>query len=94
LDDRLSPVERFARRRELIAELSDLGFVDLVILNEAPALLAHRALQGRLLLKRDPGLYVEFFVHTLGASEDERHWRDMDHRARVQRLREGRFGRP
>jgi predicted nucleotidyltransferase len=93
-DDRLSPVERFARQRELIAELSDLGFIDLVVLNDAPPLLAHRALQGRRIVEHDHGVYVEFFIRTLGASEDERYWREMHHRARLQRLAEGRFGRP
>ena len=94
LAPRLSPRERFQRRRELLADLSDLGAVDLVVLNEAPPLLAHRALQGRRLVHRDPDLYVRFFVRTLAESEDERPWRELHHQARLRRLEEGRFGRP
>jgi predicted nucleotidyltransferase len=92
--DRLSPQERFRRRRELITELCDLGKVDLVVLNEAPALLGHRALQGRRLMLRDRVAYVRYFVRTLSRSEDERYFRERDDRARLQRLAEGRFGRP
>jgi predicted nucleotidyltransferase len=90
----LSPRERFRRRRELLAELSDLGRVDLTVLNDAPPLLAHRALQGRRLVEREHDAYVRFFVRTLAESEDERHWRDLHHEARLRRLEEGRFGRP
>lgn len=93
-DPPLSSQARFAHRRELVSDLADLGRIDLVVLNEAPPLLAHRALQGRRLVHRDPAAYVRFFVRTLGESGDERHWRELDHQARLRRLAEGRFGRP
>lgn len=93
-DEGLSPDERFDRLCRLSAELEDIGPVDLVDLNQAPPLLAHRALMGRRLLVRAHTAFIRFFVRTLAMSEDERHWRDLHHAARLKRLAEGRFGRP
>jgi predicted nucleotidyltransferase len=92
--EELTPEQRFAGLCRLSAELEDIGAVDLVDLNGAPPLLAHRALMGRLLFKRDETAFVRFFVRTLAMSEDERHWRDLHHAARMTRLAEGKFGRP
>lgn len=89
-----TPRQRFDLRVRIGATLEDLGHPDVVVLNDAPPLLAHRALMGRLLLNRDPEGYVRFFVKTLALSNDEQHWRDIHARAREERLREGRFGRP
>jgi len=94
LDDRLTSRERFALRLALLADLQDLGQVDLVVLNEAPPLLAHRALQGERLLVKQPSAFVRFFVRKLAEAEDERWWRELHARARSRRLAEGRFGRP
>jgi predicted nucleotidyltransferase len=94
LDEELSPRQRFRHRLQLIGELDDLGEIDLVVLNEAPALLGHRALLGQLLFARDRIAYVRYFVRTLSRSEDERYYRERDHRERLRRLEEGRFGRP
>jgi predicted nucleotidyltransferase len=95
LGEGLGPAERLAARLGLATELSDPGHVDLVVLNDAPALLAHRALQGgRPLLARDPGAYVRFFVRTPAASGDEAYWRRFHEQARRRRLEEGRHGRP
>lgn len=90
----LSRDDRFALRLRLLAELDDLGRVDLVILNDAPPLLAHRAIMGERLLVRDEVALVRFSVRTLAASQDGRYWRDLHRRARIARLREGTFGRP
>ena len=95
LDERLGPEARFAARLRLATELSDIGRVDLVVLNDAPPLLAHRALQGgRRLFTRDARTYVRFFVRTLAASGDAAYWRSVQAPARRRRLEEGRYGRP
>lgn len=83
---------RFRERVRLAAELGEA--VDLVVLDDAPPLLALRGLQGRLLLDRDPVRRVRFSVRTLGAAEDERYFARIHAEAREKRLREGRFGRP
>jgi predicted nucleotidyltransferase len=90
----LTPRERFAVRLRLIAELEDLGGVDVVVLNDAPPLLAQRALQGRSLFGKDTSAYVRFFVRTLAEAGDEAYWRELHRTARAARLAEGRFGRP
>jgi len=90
----LSPEERWKLRLRLHATLEDLGTLDVVVLNDAPALLAHRALQGRPVLVRDRVAYTRFFVRTVARSEDERHYRQIHQAARERRLAEGRFGRP
>jgi hypothetical protein len=86
--------ERFRLRLTLQAELDALGRMDVVILNDAPPLLAARALQGERLLVRDRTAYVRFFVRTLALAGDEAYWRRIHAEARARRLREGRFGRP
>jgi len=90
----LSADQRFAVRLRLLAELDDLGRVDLLILNDAPPLLAHRAIMGRRLVVRDEVALVRFSVRTVAMSEDGRYWRDLHRRARSRRLEEGTFGRP
>ena len=94
VDDRLDARQRFELRLRLSAALDDLGRADVVVLNDAPPLLAHRALSGRMVFARDRRAYVRFFVRTLAAAEDERHFRAIFARARQARVREGRFGRP
>jgi uncharacterized protein len=94
LEPELSAGERFRLRAKLSGILGDLGDVDVVVLNDSPPLLAHRALQGRLLFASDRRAYVRFFVSTIAASEDERYYRGLHERARRERIEEGRFGRP
>ena len=97
LEEGLSARDRFGVRRRLIAELEDvdgLAGLDLVVLNDAPALLGHRALQGELLFAHDRQAYVRYFVRTLAASGDEAYYRDLHREARRRRLEEGTFGRP
>ena len=90
----LSPQQRFKLRLRLLAELEELGPSDLVILNDAPPLLAHRAIMGRRLVVRDATALVRFSVRTLAQSEDQRPWRELHRRARQRRLEEVIFGRP
>ncbi len=92
-DPALSAAERAEQRARLIAALEPRDRVDLLILNEASPLIAHRALQGRVLLMRDRTTYSRFFCKTLAESGDLAYWSELHARARRERLREGRFGR-
>lgn len=94
LSETSSADDRFQLIRRLASELDDLGTVDLVVLNEAPALLGHRALMGEPLFVRNKTAFVRYFVKTLAESEDERYFREIHADARRKRLEEGRFGRP
>ena len=94
VEERLAARERFDVRLSVAAALEGLGQPDVIVLNDAPPLLAHRALQGKPILTRDKRAYVRFFVRTLALAEDERHFRAIFARARRDRVREGRFGRP
>jgi predicted nucleotidyltransferase len=94
LDDALDARERSRIRLRLVAALEPAIQVDVVILNDAPALLARRALDGERLFIRDQRTFVRFFVRTLAAAGDEAFWRDLHARERARRLAEGRFGRP
>lgn len=93
LDPSLDGPSRAAKRAHLIAELEPEYRVDLVVLNDAPPLVAHRALCGERLFVRDPAAYVRFFVHTLALALDESHWNEIHARARRRRLEDGTFGR-
>jgi hypothetical protein len=94
LDPDLDGGRRFQVQRRLIAAIEPSDRADVVVLNEAPALLAHRALQGRLLIMRDRVAYTRFFVNTMAQAGDEAYWNDLHARERRRRLEEGRFGRP
>jgi uncharacterized protein len=88
LVETLNPAARFAIRRDLAASLEPALRVDIVVLNDAPPLLAHRALMGELLLDRDHDTYVRFFVRTVGVSLDQAHARKIHADARRLRLME------
>lgn len=94
LDEALDASSRFRVRRELAAALEPDITVDVVVLNDAPPLLAHRGLTGDLLVDRDRAQYVRFFVRTLGASHDEAYARRIHADARRERLIAGSHGRP
>jgi predicted nucleotidyltransferase len=94
LSPQLTPKERFESRLKLVAALQDVGNIEVVILNDAPPLLAQRALQGKRLLVKDPKTFVRFFVRTQAEAGDEQYWRRIHAAARARRLQEGQFGRP
>lgn len=94
LADSLAPEQRSAVRDRLVASIEPQDRVDLVVLNDAPPLLAHRALLGEKLLVRDEAAYVRFVVRTLAAAGDEAYWRELHARERRTRLEQERFGRP
>jgi uncharacterized protein len=98
LDPDLGDSARFRLRLELIGRAaSALGTneVDLVVLNDAPPLLKHRALRsGVRLLDRDPVRRVRLESRAVADYLDTKPLRDRLSRAMVRRLAEGRFGRP
>jgi len=94
LDPCLDPAARWQLRTRLTAALAPAIAADVVVLNDAPPLLARRALQGRILLARDPVAYSRFFVRALAAAGDEQYWNELHARERERRLAGGRFGRP
>jgi predicted nucleotidyltransferase len=93
LDEGLSDRRRFEQRIDLLAALDDLGEIDLLVLNDAPPLLAQRALQGTRLFVKDSVVFTRFFVRIEAMAGDEQYWRQLHMRARKRRLEEGRFGR-
>lgn len=92
LDEAMDDRARFQWLRQAHAALSGIQ-VDLVVLNDAGTLAAHRAISGRKLLVRDEVAWVRFFVHTQARYGDEAYYRDLHRRAREQRIREDTFGR-
>jgi len=92
-DPSLDAQSRASRHARLIADLEPEFRVDLIVLNDAPPLVAHRALLGERLFVRDRSAYVRFFVHTLALAFDESHWNEIHANARRHRLAEGTFGR-
>lgn len=90
----VSERERFDLRLRLGLELEEIGQADVVVLNDAPPLLAQSALKGRRVLVRDKTALVRFFVKTMAFADDARWWSEIHLRARLQRIAEGRFGRP
>ncbi len=74
LNDRIPARRRFDYRLTLIADLGSAlrrSDVDVVILNEAPPLLAHRVLsKGRLIFERSASARVRFQVQTANRYAD------------------------
>lgn len=93
LDERLDANGRAAVHKRLAAAFPQNVDVDLVVLNDSPSLLAHRALSGDQLFVRDRDLFARVFVRILGQSMDEAYWREMYRTARLARIEEGTFGR-
>jgi uncharacterized protein len=98
LDPDLDPAERFAARMRLLnAAVAALGTdeVDLVVLNDAPPLLQHRARRGAIpLVERDRPRRVRFEADALVRYLDTARLREELARGLRHRLEEGRFGRP
>lgn len=68
--------------------------VDVVILNNAPPLLAHEAIKGRLLFERSPEARVEYIVNVQRRYLDLKYFYAIDHAYMRKRLKEGTFGQP
>src|SRR5262249_32745686 len=98
LDASLTSDERFAQRLQLLGDLSPIfgtDNVDVVILNDAPLLLAYETLRhGVLLYCADAQTRIEFQVRTLRAYEDTIPLRHILSEAMIARLKAGTFGKP
>jgi len=96
LPEELPKTDYLEFRLELAAELSQLlrtDAVDLVILNDAPPLLRHRAIiQGKLIYSGDDIARVRFEVRTLQEYLDVKPLLNLQTRRLRERLREGSFG--
>jgi predicted nucleotidyltransferase len=92
VDDTLDATARFQLRRELATALEPALQVDVVVLNDAPPLLGHRALAGQLVVDRDHVRYVRYFVRTLAQSHDMANARRIHADARRHRLTQGSHG--
>jgi uncharacterized protein len=88
LEEDLGAAAHLQLRRELAAALEPAMRVDVVVLNDAPPLLGHRALAGELVVDRDHARYVWYFVRTLGMSMDMAFARRVHAQARRIRLAE------
>ena len=91
------PRERYLELRlRMIAELSDLldtDRVDLVILNQAPPLLAHRVVtRGRLIWARDDITRARFEARAIQEYLDLKPLYELERRYMAERIKEGRFG--
>ncbi len=97
LDPALPPERRSHLRSELLlAAIDALGTdeVDVVVLNEAPPLLRHRALKGALrLFERDPRTRIRLETIALLDYLDTAQLRKTLAAGRRRRIEEGRFGR-
>jgi uncharacterized protein len=86
-EDRGRTIRKLAARlgREVASQL-----LDLVILNDAPALLRHRVLRnGVLLMQRSPEERVRFALETIREYQDGQVRREWFTRRRIQRLKAG-----
>jgi predicted nucleotidyltransferase len=97
LTSKMSPSERWQRRLALLeAAAAELGSdaVDLVILEEVPAPLAHRVVRdGRLIVDTDPRRRVEVVEDVFRRYLDEAPLRRALDEGMRARLAEGRFAR-
>ena len=94
----LDPAGRLRLQLELArlaGETLRTGEVDVVMLNQAPPLLRHRAVRdGKLLVERDPVARVRLDARALLDYLDTKPLRAEMSRGLRKRIREGRFGRP
>lgn len=93
----LSPAQRWRKRLGLLDEAASQlasDAVDLLVLEEAPPVVAHRALRdGRLIVDRIPGRRVEVVESVLRSYLDQAWLRTELDAGLRSRLREGRFAR-
>ena len=86
----------FEKRLRLVVDLMELleeSDVDLVVLNEAPPLLAHRILtEGELLYSRDEGERARFEARKVLEYLDFKPVLELQHAYMRRRLKEGKFG--
>ena len=77
LDEKLSKKDRFELELKLISEIAILikkNKIDLVVLNEAPLLLAHNIIKNGIILKSDETERVNFETKILSMYIDEKYY--------------------
>ncbi len=77
LDEKLSKEDRFDLELKLISEMAILikkNKIDLVVLNEAPLLLAHNVIKDGIVLKSDEAERVKFETKILSMYIDEKYY--------------------
>ncbi len=77
LDEKLSKKDRFDLELKLISEMAILikkNKIDLVVLNEAPLLLAHNVIKDGIVLKSDEAERVKFETKILSMYIDEKYY--------------------
>jgi predicted nucleotidyltransferase len=77
LDEKLSKEDRFDLELKLISEIAILikkNKIDLVVLNEAPLLLAHNIIKDGIVLKSDEAERVKFETKILSMYIDEKYY--------------------
>ncbi len=94
----LSADARYSERLALTGELSQLfrsDRIDVVVLNEAPPLLAYEALRnGVCVYSVSDGVRIEFQIRTVREYEDTSSLRRILSEAMAERVRTGSFGKP
>lgn len=97
LNEELSADERFAERLELVGQISRIlgtDRVDILILNEAPPLLAYEVTRnGVLIFCAHDDVHGEFLVRTLRRYEDTEPLRRLLAEAMAARIKAGAFGK-
>ena len=95
LNDKSSRLNSLDYRLQLAADLNSAigrSDVDLVILNEAPPVLAHQVLsKGQLVFERSPSARVDFQVRTVNAYLDTEPMRALYRSYLKKRIREGKI---
>ena len=77
LDEKLSKEDRFDLELKLISEIAALikkNKIDLVVLNEAPLLLAYNVIKNGVILKSNEAERVKFETKTLSMYMDEKYY--------------------
>ncbi|MDJ1422734.1 MAG: nucleotidyltransferase domain-containing protein [Candidatus Methanoperedens sp.] len=77
LDEKLSKKDRFDMELELISEIATLikkNKIDLIVLNEAPLLLAHNIIKNGIILKSNEIERVKFETKILSMYMDEKYY--------------------
>jgi predicted nucleotidyltransferase len=97
LDGGLDADQRWKKRLDLLSrgtEILGTDALDLVVLEDAPVVLAHRVLRdGRLLFERDPCRRTQIAEDVMRRYVDEEYLRREIYRGLANRLHEGRFAR-
>ncbi len=94
LDENLSKKDSFDLELKLISEIATLikkNKIDLVVLNEAPLLLAHNIMKNGIILKSDEKERVKFETKILSMYMDEKYYIKRHTKETLKRIAEAGF---